>query len=107
MIIDSKTKRVVDCFRSDDYAGLEYGDYAFYYGYEETVPKHDLENGEWAFVADYKGNELCRLTVDDFKEYVCRNTFERLDKWNVEHVLLTGVGIVLNNEKFHPERKAM
>jgi hypothetical protein len=57
----------LDVYASDDYAGLRTKDVDFYYGYERTVCKHevdycgDCEDAEWAFTATRAGEELMRL----------------------------------------------
>lgn len=59
----------MDLAISDDYAALEVGNYSFYYGYEETVPKrvdYDTdEDYEWAFVAWRDGEEIMRSTQEE------------------------------------------
>jgi hypothetical protein len=50
-------------YSSSDYAGLEGGDMAFYYGYEKTN-----EAGEWLFVARQKGKVVMQYTADDLDE---------------------------------------
>ncbi len=65
-----KEKHKVNTYWASDYAGLEAGDYSFYYGYEETFcPKHKNKNcedygcelREWCFVAKIKDKEVMRI----------------------------------------------
>jgi hypothetical protein len=39
---------------SDDYASCSFGQYSFYYGYEEVCGEDD----DWCFVAKFNGNEI-------------------------------------------------
>lgn len=64
-------------FSSNDYAGLQGGDMAFYYGYEQTN-----EAGDWLFVAQHKGVDVMKYTAKDLGE---KNT------WEVTDVLLAGI----------------
>lgn len=70
--------KVGEIYASGDYAGMEVGDWKFYYGYEQTVagdyaatqeaqdnPDGDDENPEWAFVAWYMGSEMARIATSD------------------------------------------
>ena len=65
----------LDVYTSDDYCGLEVGDYSFYYGYEVTVcpvkshNKNCEDNGcekrEWAFEAKVKDKSVLVLATSE------------------------------------------
>jgi hypothetical protein len=65
-------------YSSSDYAGLEGGDHAFYYGYEQTN-----NAGDWLFVARHKGRVVMQYTAKDLGA-------ER-DASEVKRVLLAGI----------------
>lgn len=69
----------IRAYRASDYAGLEFGKYKFYFGYEETVcPKHkrnytacvdnECDKGEWAFVVTRNNKELMCIPESKLKK---------------------------------------
>lgn len=55
-----------------DYAGADFDNYSFYYGYERTVcPIHgndadcECEDNRWAFVAKREDKEFDRFTIEE------------------------------------------
>jgi len=95
-----KEKTMVDVYCSDDYAGLECGQYSFYFGYEATLcPKHgkdancedehDCEKNEWAFTVTKNNKEIMRIPSSKLiNEW--RDTYE---------ALLYGIGQFMNKNK--------
>ncbi len=95
-----KKETKVTVYHSDDYAGLECGEYSFYFGYEETMcPKHgknanceddhNCEKNEWAFTATKNGKELMRIPSSKL-----------INEWrDVYEALLYGIGQFMNKNK--------
>ena len=88
-----REKNKTNVYWSDDYAGLESGDYSFYYGYEKTLcPFHKTERcscdeQEWCFVAEIKEQEVVRIPSSKL-------WFENKE---VMEMLLLGIGCFLND----------
>ncbi len=59
----------IKLYEASDYAGLECGDFKFYFGYEEIYPK-DSEDGEWAFVVFKKDQEILRVGRSELEDLV-------------------------------------
>ena len=88
----------VYAYSASDYAGLETGNYSFYYGYEETYcPKHKNKNcedygcelREWAFVAKCGDKEIMRIPASEL-------WFEYKE---IEEMLLLGIGRFISDTK--------
>lgn len=99
--------RKIDVYVSDDYAGLDAGDFSFYFGYEQTAcPKHkteeacervDCEKREDCFVASISNKEVLRIPRSKL--------YPKEDEEPLFYVL-AGIGIFLQNEnKQHRLRK--
>lgn len=71
----------VDAYHSEDYAGMNGGQWSFYYGYEKTN-----DAGDWLFVA-YRGQE-------EFFSATASELHQR-DLWDVTAVLLYGIAFTL------------
>lgn len=91
----------IRAYRASDYAGLEFGDLKFYFGYEETVcPKHgreygacveaECDRGEWAFVVRKNGKEVFCVPESKLRKL----TDEEIDE--PEQGLVVGIGHYLS-----------
>lgn len=94
-------EKPINYYRAGDYAGLEFGKYKFYFGYEETIcPKHGREygaceeaecaRGEWAFVVRKDEKELMCIPESKLKKL----TDEEIDE--PEQGLVVGIGYYLS-----------
>lgn len=101
-MVKSGVLKRIKTYEASDYAGLEFGRFKFYYGYEEKLgpePSEDEDDErEWAFVVTEEDKELMRIGVEDFKNYLSHYDFESLDKWHCGAVLLAGIGIFLHDK---------
>lgn len=91
----------ISVYCSDDYAGLDFGKYSFYYGYEETVPEdayeRELDEFDWAFVAYIDKKEVMRLSFTQIKSYLDKHSRERLDNFEIDSVLLAGIAVFFDS----------
>jgi len=72
---------------SSDYAGVNGGDYSFYFGYEETIKSGDDE--EWCFVA--KKNGVMTDKIPQSKLNVSRGA-------DMSEYLLAGISLWLDSD---------
>ena len=85
-------------FVASDYAGMEFKDGSFYYGYEHSICKecgkenrgeycddHEGADRDWCFVANFSGKKI----VIPFSKLGCDDMFSVVDCLN------TGIGWIL------------
>ena len=80
----------IEQYYSDDYAGMESGEYKFYYGYEVIDPTTE----DWCFQAKKDGNELCRYSESHILSHV-RNRQLRMP----QDFLIAGIGLWLQSSE--------
>lgn len=81
---------IINQYFSDDYAGLEFGKFKFYYGYEYGRDIHDDE--VWGFyLQNEKKERLFQITKDEME-----NIKNCPKNDGCQSMLVFGIGIYLN-----------
>lgn len=99
----------IEPYSASDYAGLEMGNLAFYYGYEQLYPalgpdEEETDEHEWAFVVFYKGKEQRRIGFSQILKRVSDSYGNSLDMYECEKVLIAGIGVYLQDKLVKGER---
>lgn len=83
-----------NAYSADDYAGMESGEWSFYYGYERTIRPKDGWCDEWCFVAKRSGVEVAVMPHSEIKRHAARNHV-RMDLSECTNCLLVGIGMLI------------
>lgn len=81
-------------YSSSDYAGLCFGDFKFYYGYERTLPHDEDEDAIWCFEATRNGKVLMLVPWTELPG------IDESDSCECSMCLMAGIGMFL--EKYPP-----